>query len=113
MHEYPITQSIVRISSEEAEKHKAEKVVEIRIVVGELSGLVPECIQDYFDILSKGTPVEGASLKIQKISPKIHCEECNFESDMMPRIYNCSKCGSSKVKIVGGKEFYIDSMEVE
>ena len=113
MHEYPITQSIVRIASEEAEKHKAKKVLEIRIVVGELSGLVPECIQDYFDILSKSTISEGAALKIQKVFPKIQCAECNYESDMKPRVYSCEKCGSNKVKIIGGKEFYIDSMEVE
>ena len=113
MHEYPITQSIVRIASEEAEKHKAKKVLEIRIVVGELSGLVPECIQDYFDILSKGTISEGAALRIQKVFPKIQCIECNHEGDMKPRVYSCEKCGSTKVKIVGGKEFYIDSMEVE
>jgi len=113
MHEYPITQSIVRISSEEAEKHKANKVLDIKIVIGELSGLVPECIQDYFDILSKGTIVEGAALKIRKVFPKIHCEECNFDSDMKPRTYSCEKCGSTKVRISGGKEFYIDSMEVE
>lgn len=113
MHEYPITQSIVRISAEEAEKHKAKKVLEIKIVIGELSGLVPECIQDYFDILSKGTISEGATLKIQKVFPKIYCAECNYESDMKPRVYTCESCGSTKVKIIGGKEFYIDSMEVE
>ena len=113
MHEFPITQSIVKISSEEAEKHGAARVLEVRIKVGEFSGLVPDCIQSYFDIVSKGTVAEGAVLKIEKIPISIKCEDCGFESGMNLKTFNCSKCGSFKVKITGGREFYIDSMEVE
>ena len=113
MHEYPITQSIVRITEEELEKSKAKKVLEIKIVVGELSGLVPDCIQSYFDILSKGTKVEGAILKIDKRKVNIKCKDCGFESPMDLSRSNCSSCGSLNLKLIGGKEYYIESMEVE
>lgn len=113
MHELSITQNIIKISSEEALKHNASKVKEIRIKVGELSGLIPSCIQYYFDIASKGTPVEGALLNIEKIPISIRCSDCNYEGNIKEKSYNCPLCESYNVKIVRGNEFLIDSMEVE
>lgn len=66
MHELPITQSIINISCEEAVKHNVKKVRKIKIKVGELTGLVPQSIQYYFDIISKGTIIEGAVLDVEK-----------------------------------------------
>ena len=113
MHEYPITESICRIAAEELEKSSAKKVLEIKIVVGELTGLVPECIQSYFDLISKGTKVEGAILKIEKRPVNIKCNDCGFESLMDLSKNNCLSCGSSNLKLIGGREYYIESMEVE
>lgn len=113
MHELPVTKSIIKISSEEAEKHNAKIVKEIRIKVGELTGLIPDSIQYYFDIISKGSKVEGALLKIEKLPIKIRCNECSKEVEAKVGTYSCSACGSMNIKIIGGNEFYIDSLEVE
>ena len=113
MHELSITQNIIKISSEEAEKHKASKVKEIRIKVGELSGLIPDSIQYYFNIASKGTLVEGALLKIDKIPIAIRCSECGYEGELEAKEYTCKKCKSYNVKIIQGNEFLIDSLEVD
>jgi hydrogenase nickel incorporation protein HypA/HybF len=114
MHELPVTESIVRIVSEEAERHNVKKVSEVKIKVGELSGLVPECIQQYFDIVSKGTRIQGAKLSIIKIPITMKCLECSFTGETTAFERNvCPVCSSSNMKMVGGNEFYIDSMEVE
>lgn len=114
MHELPVTESIVRIAVEEAEKHNVKKINEIRIKVGELSGLVPECIQHYFDIVSEGTKVHGAKLVIFKIPITMKCLDCGFDGETKSFQENkCPVCGSSSMKMSGGNEFYIDSMEVD
>lgn len=113
MHELAVTEHIIRISKEEAEKHKAAKVKEIRIKVGAMSGLIPDCIQFYFDMASEGTIVEGAVLKIEKIPITARCNDCGFEEVLPSRRFNCSECESFNVKIIGGNEFLIDSLEVE
>lgn len=113
MHELSITQSIVNICSEEAKKHNVRKVTEIRIKIGELCGLVPECIQTYFDLVSSGTRVEGARLMIEKVPMKVICNNCGFEETVSSKFIRCSSCGSENFKIMGGNEFYIDSLEVE
>lgn len=113
MHELSVTQNIIKISCEEAEKHNVSKVKEIRIKVGELTGLVPQAIQYYFEIASKGTKVENAIIKIEKSPIKIKCSLCNGESEVNFNTLTCSHCGSKDYKIIGGNEFYIESLEVE
>jgi hydrogenase nickel incorporation protein HypA/HybF len=114
MHELPVTESIVRIAVEEAEKHNVKRINNIKLKVGELSGLVSECIQYYFDIISKGTKAEGAKLIIDKISITMKCCNCNFSGDTKEFINNkCPSCESLEMKMSGGHEFYMDSMEVD
>lgn len=114
MHELPITESIVRIAEEEANKYNVKRINEIRIKVGELSGLVPECIQYYFDIVSLGSRAEGAKLKIDKIPISMKCADCGFSGVIEHFNENiCPICGSSQMSMVRGNEFYLDSMEVE
>lgn len=113
MHELPVTKSIVNISCEEAEKHKVHKVKEIRIKIGELTGLVPDSIQYYFDIISKGTKVEGALLDIEKLPIKILCNSCGNNFKASKHDFQCTRCSSRDIKIEGGNEFYIESLEVE
>ena len=113
MHEYPITQSIVNISVEEAEKNSAKKINEIRLKVGELTGLVPESLQLYFDIISAGTLAEGAKLVIIKVPFKFTCQKCFTESEVKGGIHKCPNCQSDDIKITGGNEYMIESLEVE
>lgn len=113
MHELPVTQSIVNICTEEAERINAKHVSKIILKVGELSGLVPDCIQYYFDIIADSTIVKGAELVIEKVPVKMVCNSCGYEGKMNLDTFDCPKCRSKDVKTVGGREFYIDTMEVD
>lgn len=113
MHELSVTQNIIKICSEEAEKNSVIKVNEIKILVGELTGLIPESIQYYFDIASIGTRVEGAKLNIVKVPLKIFCNECKNTSVLKRGNFTCPVCKGSDIKLLGGNEFLIDSMEAD
>jgi hydrogenase nickel insertion protein HypA len=113
MHELSVTENIINICSEEALKNKAIKVKEIKILVGELTGLIPESIQYYFDIASRGTKVEGAKLNIIKVPFKIFCNGCKNTSIVNRGVFTCPVCKGSDIKILGGNEFLIESMEVD
>ncbi len=113
MHEYPITQQIVKIVDEAARKQHASRVSKITLVVGELSGFVGDSIHLYFDIISKGTVAEGAEFSITYIKSKLLCENCleHFERQMYS--FACPRCGTDGVPTDIGKEFYIQDIEVE
>ena len=77
MHEFAITQSILDIAAKAAQEHGVKKVREVRIKLGEYSGVVPQCVQYYFDVISKGTVAEGAVLKMERLPIIMRCNQCN------------------------------------
>ena len=113
MHELAITEGIIEAAVPEAKKHGAEKILEIRMRIGELSGVIPECISEYFDIASKGTIAEGAALTFETIPASITCRDCSYSGAIRKGSYVCPKCGSSAFSLTGGREYYVESLKVE
>ena len=75
--------------------------------------MVPQCVQDYFDVISQGTIAQGAVLDIQRLPVVIHCEDCSQDSPIDRRHVRCPLCGSTHLKLIQGREFYIESLEVD
>ena len=78
MHELAITEGILEAAVPEAVRQGAEKVLEIRLKIGELSGVVPECVYEYFEMISKGTIAEGARIVVEYIPISISCGDCGY-----------------------------------
>lgn len=113
MHELAITEGIIEAAVPAAEKAGAKKILEIRLKIGELSGVLPEYIQYYFDIASKGTLAEGAKLTSTVIPVSIKCPDCGFEGPINRKKIRCPDCGGIHFKITAGREYFVDSLEVE
>jgi len=113
MHEYAITKSLIKTVVEEAEKAGASKISEIRLVTGELSTIIDESVQMYFDIISEGTIAHGAKLVFKKIKAEFRCTNCGYVYDKPASGFDCPCCGSIGRPTGKGKEFYIESIEVE
>jgi hydrogenase nickel incorporation protein HypA/HybF len=113
MHEFGITESIVKIALDKASEAQASKITQINLVVGELSGFVPDCIQFYFDFLSKDSMAEKAVLHFEPAPAQLRCRNCSAIFHPQDTLWTCPKCQSQSVEIVGGRELYIKSMEVE
>ena len=113
MHEYSITQSMLSLALEKANEAQASKVTRINLVVGELSGIADECVQFYFDFLSKDTIAAGAGLFFERTPTKLRCRNC--EAVFLPKNHNwsCPDCQEAKVEIISGRECYMESIEVD
>jgi hydrogenase nickel incorporation protein HypA/HybF len=113
MHEYSITQSILSLALEKANEAKASRINRITLVLGELSGVVDDCVQFYFEFLSKDTIASGANLSFERMPTKLRCRNC--ESVFIPVNYNwsCPDCHGAQVEILSGRECYMESIEVE
>ena len=113
MHEMAITQSLIELVVEEARKSGASKIINIDIVIGEMSGIVDHCVQFNFEYLSKDTPAEGAKLNFHTMPMQAHCLDCNHDFAPSGFVWQCPECQSPKLKITQGSELYIKSIEVE
>lgn len=113
MHEYPLTEQIVKIATEKAKENNARKVTRITLVIGEYSGFIGESIQMYFDIISQGTLCEGAVLEIENVKAKWYCPHCGIDYVRRPLSFACPQCGRDGEPTTIGKEFYVKNIEVE
>jgi hydrogenase nickel incorporation protein HypA/HybF len=113
MHELSITQSMLNLVLDRAEKAKAKKVGKINLVIGGMTGVVGECVQFYFDFLRRGTIAEGAALTIKAVSTQARCRDCGKLFEPAEFDWTCPNCRGNNIEIVSGKELFVESIEVE
>ena len=73
---------------------------------------MPDAIAFCFDVVAKGTPIEGAKLDIHRIKGFGQCRECGarFETSSL---YQPCACGSLNIDRLAGEELNVREMEVE
>ena len=113
MHELAVTESILNIALEEAEKNEAIHVDKICIVMGEMSTFLPECIQEYFNLLSEDTVAHGALLEFEKEAAMLQCKNCHHRFHLEHMQFRCPACDSLEVEIISGKDFYVSRLDLE
>ena len=114
MHEMSIAENIVDIVVETArlaETGGRVEVIDLRI--GKLRAVMPANLEFCFDVISRGTILEGARLRIDEIPVKAVCENCGEVSEMEYPVFRCAHCDSTRLDLVSGKELEISSFEVE
>jgi len=113
MHELAVTENILEIASRHANQAGAKKVTSIQIVIGSLSSIVDDSVQFYWEIISKESICEGSILSFNRIPAQIQCDDCNHTFEIKGDLLGCQNCGSSRIKVISGDEFYLESIEVE
>ncbi len=113
MHELPVTQGILDVAIKAAQQNHARRITAVHLVIGDLSSIVDDSVQFYFDLLSKGTIAEGASLHIRRVPAQAVCQDCrhSFEA-RAPLLPVCPACGGARLQVSGGRDFYVDSIDV-
>ncbi len=113
MHELAVTQSMVDLVLDEAKKGGAAKVKKINLVLGELSGVVGDCVQFYFGLMSKDTIAEGATVSFNTVATQAKCRQCAKVFEVKESSWVCPECHSVSVELVAGNELFVESIEVE
>ena len=113
MHELSVTESVLEIACEHAQKAGAKKVTDINLVIGRLSSIVDDSVEFYWQMITKDTLCEDAKLHFSRIPAELICLECNHKYVLKQELIPCPKCGSARVRVLSGDEFNIDSIEIQ
>ncbi|MEA3339745.1 MAG: hydrogenase maturation nickel metallochaperone HypA [Chloroflexota bacterium] len=113
MHELSITQSVLDIALRHAEQADARRITRLNLVIGELSSIVDDSIQFYWEIVSRDTIAAGSELRFERTPGALRCIGCGHTFPLNGRDYACPVCGEGQVVIVGGDDFRLESIEVE
>jgi hydrogenase nickel incorporation protein HypA/HybF len=113
MHELAITQSVLNIAVEYATRANATRVTDLYLVIGQLSSVMDDSVQFYWDIISRDTLCEGARLHFERVPATMLCLDCGHTYTLPGELVACPQCGSTAVKVIAGEEFRLDSIGVE
>jgi hydrogenase nickel incorporation protein HypA/HybF len=113
MHEYPITLQIIKIAEKHCREAGGEKVKKIHLVVGDYSGYIGDSIRMYFDAIGQGTLCEDAEIQITRVKPQLKCTGCGQHFEKIPMSFSCPHCGGEGGPSSVGKEFHIETIEIE
>ena len=102
MHEYGLMEDVVQGALEACPSHADRVVVQVRVRVGEFAFASRESLATAFEVLTRGTPLEGAHLEVQEVPGRAACEACGFEGSAAeigpelsepPVLLLCPRCG--------------------
>ena len=113
MHELSVTESLLKIAVEHAEKAKAGRVTDLHIVIGDLASMVDDSIQFYWDIIAKDTIAEQATLHFRRVPAELQCNTCSARYQPTDKELICPNCHGIGATIIAGEEFFLESIDVE
>lgn len=113
MHELALTEGILSVVSSEQKKSGFSRVLEISLRIGEYSGVIESCIEEFFPMVAKDTAAEGAKLVIETVPAVFECSDCGFQGKLKAHAACCPDCGSTGIRMTSGREFFIKNLVVE
>jgi len=114
MHELGVTREIVRTVEEELTRlPEGTRLVKVKLLLGRLTGFVPESIEFCYRALTEGDRLGGSELEIERRDGRVRCGGCGGEFTLDEPYFLCPGCGGRDLVVLEGREFLITGLEVE
>jgi hydrogenase nickel incorporation protein HypA/HybF len=110
MHELSVTEALLELALQHA---GTNRIAAVHVVVGQLSSVVDESVQFYWDLISAGTPAAGAQLHFRRVPAVFRCADCRHEYTPGAEVLACPACGSVCVSLIRGDELYLEALDIE
>jgi len=104
---------LIDIVKQATDRQGVSRVTSLRIVMGEMSNVFPDCLSFAFEVVSKGTMAENARLEFVEKPLKGRCRDCGKEFGIRDYLFRCPECESPRIEVISGNEFFLESIECE
>jgi hydrogenase nickel incorporation protein HypA/HybF len=109
MHELALAESVVAAVTE---RLGDARVTAVRLEVGRLAAVVPDALRFCFEVCTRGTSLDGATLDILEIPARGHCRACGARELSFEGFPALCPCGSPDIDLCTGQELRIKEVEV-
>ena len=101
MHEIAAMQGVVRTVLDCMRAAGASRVTHVQLVLGVSGHFTADAAHQSFEVLTRGTLIEGASLSIQWVPAQYQCFSClhRFESGEPSEQVTCPQCGEVALEV--------------
>ncbi|MFJ6752602.1 hydrogenase maturation nickel metallochaperone HypA [Streptomyces sp. NPDC091266] len=108
MHEMSIALAVIDQVESAERPAGATAVTGVRLLVGELAGVVPDALAFSFELACAGTALEGAELDTEIVPARARCGPCagTWAVGMPPQL-SCPVCGAATDELLSGRELQI------
>ena len=108
MHELGIVYHIIRDVENVARAHGVRRVSSVTLLLGEVSGVVPDLLLDAWRWAADKKPItQGAELIVEPVEAVTHCEACGRDYATVEHGKTCPHCGSGETYLLQGQEVMI------
>jgi hydrogenase nickel incorporation protein HypA/HybF len=113
MHELSIAMNVVELARGHSRLHGDGPISAVTLRIGRLSCVHEDSLRYSFELVTEGTPLAGARLRIIEVPIRIWCPTCKAEREL-PGIQRlaCPECGHLSGEIRAGRELDLESIEL-
>lgn len=112
MHEMSICQGLISQVEQIAKEKGANRVDNIVLSIGPLSGTEPELLSRAFEIARADTVAKNAELEIETGPIVVECRNCGASGEAQVNRLLCGSCGGWQVNLVQGDELLLLRLEL-
>lgn len=112
MHEMSLAESMLEIVESTARKAGASRVTAVCLVVGALSHVEREALRFCFDVVTRGSVADGATLEIDDVPGEAWCMPCGATVPIAAVGEACPRCGSYQLAVTGGDDLRVRDIAV-
>lgn len=113
MHEMSLVEGVRELVEAAALREGFRRVKQVRVEIGQLSGVECAAFEFCFDLAMRGGVTDGARLEVVATPGRGRCPDCGKET-MLAVVYDpCEHCGAVPVAVIGGTEMRVIDLEVE
>lgn len=113
MHELSLAENVLELIEDAARSDGFHRVRRIVLEIGELAAVEPEAMRFCFEAVVRDTLADDAVLDIVQTPGRGWCDVCRADVSVPDVVAACPQCGSFGVRVTGGRELRLKSLDVE
>jgi hydrogenase nickel incorporation protein HypA/HybF len=112
MHEFDLCERLLDQVADEHAKRRFATVKRVRVEIGQLSSADPEAMLHAFEILARGTFLEGADFAIERVPSQGDCLDCGASVVVTEPPAVCPSCQGTRLLAAPGSGTRFVEIEV-